>query len=118
MYTGLVMEMLHILQSRLESMNVQRDAAAQIMGNFIPVLLNLEYVNNMFKDQQRSSIAETPLRFRCCRVMVWSFHRNSCSCRFEDCIAESEDFLMSSTSFDILYDLMVMGFKRQVEECF
>jgi hypothetical protein len=66
-YTGLVIEMLHIMQSRLESMDVQKDAADQIMGNFIPVLLNLEYVNSLFKDQQRSSISETPLRFRCCR---------------------------------------------------
>ena len=34
--------------------------------------------------------------------------------RFEDCIAASEDFGMTSTSFETLYSLMVMGFKRQV----
>lgn len=64
-YTGLVIEMLHIMQSRLENMDVQKDAAAHIMGNFVPLLLNLEYVNSLFKDQQLSTIPETALRFRC-----------------------------------------------------
>jgi hypothetical protein len=61
------MEMLHIMQSRLEHMDIPKDAAARIMGNFIPVLLNFDYINNVFKCQQRCTILETPLRFRCTR---------------------------------------------------
>lgn len=64
MYTGLAMEMLNIMQSRLERMNIQKDTASQILGNFITVLMSVEFTNNIFKNQQRSTIDETPLRFR------------------------------------------------------
>ena len=64
MYTGLVMEMLHIMQSRLDQMDVQKDTAAQIMGNLILSILNVEYIHNAFKNQQGFAVHETPLRFR------------------------------------------------------
>lgn len=115
------MEMLNIMQSRLERMNIQKDTASQILGNFITVLMSVEFTNNIFKNQQRSTIDETPLRFRYNLNFLFSdcmhrqFHKKwIAQCRFEDCIAASEDFAMSSVSFNTLYELMVMGFKRQV----
>ncbi len=122
MYTGLAMEMLNIMQSRLERMSIQKDTASQIMGNFITVLMSVEFTSNIFKNQQRSTIDETPLRFRYnlkfffLECMNRSLHKmRLAQFRFEDCIAASEDFAMSSVSFNTLYELMVMGFKRQVQ---
>jgi hypothetical protein len=63
-YTGLAMEMLNIMQSRLERMAMSRDITSQIMGNFITILMSVEFTNNIFKNQQRSVVEETPLRFR------------------------------------------------------
>ena len=71
MYTGLVMEMLHIMQSRLEQMNVQKDNAAQIMGNLILSILNVEYINSAFKNQQGFVVHETPLRFRFYKLLKY-----------------------------------------------
>jgi hypothetical protein len=69
-YTGLAMEMLNIMQSRLERMATSKDITSQLMGNFIPILLSVEFSNNIFKNQQRSVIEETPLRFRCIGISI------------------------------------------------
>jgi hypothetical protein len=114
-YTGLVMEMLHIMQSRLDQMGAQKDNAADMMGNLISSILNVEYVSNVFKNQQGYVVFETPLRFRCYKMLECERADHLIHFfRFEDCFAASEDFVMSSSSFNILYELMVMGFKRQV----
>ena len=79
-YTGLVMEMLNIMQSRLEHMAITKDSAAQIMGNFITIILSVEYTNSIFKNQQQSTIDEIPLRFRYFRLSIHNrLQNNACT---------------------------------------
>ncbi len=74
------MEMLNIMQSRLEHMAITKDAAAQIMGNFITIILSVEYTNSVFKNQQRSTVDETPLRFRHFWLLIHNrLQNNTCT---------------------------------------
>ena len=61
------------MQSRMERLDVRKDDLARIMGNFIQVLLSVEFTNTLFKNQQTSTIAEVALKFR--NVSLVSQHR-------------------------------------------
>ena len=78
MFTGLALEMLHIMQSRMERMNVRREDLAKMMGKFMELLFTEDFTTNVFKNQQTSTIAEIAMRFRCGELVLQCLRRHVC----------------------------------------
>lgn len=90
-------EMVYILNQRLQAQSVQDDKAVKVLQDVLKAMFSKLFIEELFKPQEMYSAASTKQIF--------------------EKLAHSSIMRLNKSSMDKLYDLMTMGFKRQIIIC-
>jgi len=90
-------EMVYILSQRLQAQSVQEDKSKKVLQDVMKAMYSALFIQELFKPQEMYSSASTKQIF--------------------EKLAHSSIMRLNKNSMDKLYDLMTMGFKRQILSC-
>ncbi|XP_076373436.1 organic solute carrier partner 1 [Tachypleus tridentatus] len=97
MFINLGGEMMYVLYQRLKAQNIPSDKAVKVINDIVGTMLNLKFVEELFKPQELYS-------------------KKALRSVFEK-LAHASIMRLNTASMDKLYDLMTMVFKYQVCLC-
>ena len=90
-------EMVYILDQRLRSQDIAKDRAVKVLQDIIKSMLSPQFVEELFRPQPMYTLKSTKQIF--------------------ERLAHSSIMKLNATSMQKLFDLMLMGFKYQMQQC-
>jgi hypothetical protein len=90
-------EMVYILNQRLQAQSVQDEKSKKVLQDVMKAMYSPLFIQELFKPQEMYTSASTKQIF--------------------EKLAHSSIMRLNKSSMDKLYDLMTMGFKRQIVTC-